>query len=188
MKRSLMLALFLLVAAAQLYAPLSQIWTYEQILKTGRLYKFRTAPVDPSDAFRGRYVSLNFQGTWAPVKKGDKLDYRQHACVRLEEGPDGFVQFKELSLAPPKEADYVKVECTWGNPPTMNFTLPFDRYYMEESSAPKAEEAYREFGNRRNQTTDQTYVLVRISAGKAVIQDLCIKDQPIRSFLKEQRN
>jgi hypothetical protein len=55
---------------------------------------------------------------------------------------------------------------------------------MEESAAPKAEDAYRRFGNRRAQTNDQTYVVVRVKGGRGVIENLYIKDTPIREFIK----
>jgi uncharacterized membrane-anchored protein len=186
MKPKLILSLFLAVAAAQLTVPISQIWQYERTLATGRVYKFRTAPVDPYDAFRGRYVALNYDKTTAPVRVGDHLENHQHACARIEEGTDGFARFMELSESPPKDADYVRVDCSWGGPDGMrNFTVPFNRFYMEESAAPKAEAAYREFGNRRGKITDETYVLVRVKAGRGVIEDLFVKDKPIRRYLEE---
>ena len=39
----------------------STIYKRESVLHHGRVFKFQTAPVDPVDAFRGRYVALSFQ-------------------------------------------------------------------------------------------------------------------------------
>src|SRR5205085_8475834 len=55
------LIVFVLVALAQLAAPGSLIWKRENTLRKGSVWKFRTAPVDPVDAFRGRYVALQFE-------------------------------------------------------------------------------------------------------------------------------
>ena len=180
----ILLGLFLALAAVQLFVPINQIRSYEDTLATGRAYKFRTAPVDPSDAFRGRYVALNFDGTTAPVRAGEHLESRQRAFVQIEEGPDGFARFKEVSATAPSGGDYLRVDSVWGNP-NASFLLPFNRFYMEESAAPKAEAAYREFANRRGKITDQTYVLVRVKGGRGVIEDLFIKDKPVRRYLEE---
>ncbi len=186
MKAKVIFGLFAVLAAVQVTVPVSQIWKHENILVTGKAYKFRTAPVDPYDAFRGRYVALGFAGTVTSIRAGDNFGYRGCAYVGIEEGADGFVKFKELSATPPAGGDFLRVQYLWGNNTNANFALPFDRFYMEETAAPKAESAYREFGNRRGQTNDQTYVIVRVKGGRGVIEDLFIKDKPVRSFLKEQ--
>lgn len=61
MNRNLLLALLVVLAAAQLAVPASMIVQRETVLTQGRVYKFKTAPVDPVDAFRGRYVALRFE-------------------------------------------------------------------------------------------------------------------------------
>ena len=63
--------------------------------------------------------------------------------------------------------------------------MPFDRYYMEETKAPTAEHTYREH-NRRGQTNQTAYAVVRIRDGDAVLEDLCINDKPIRQYLAEK--
>jgi uncharacterized membrane-anchored protein len=181
MNPKVIFGLFVAVATVQLAVPVSQVWKHENILRTGRAYKFRTAPVDPYDAFRGRYVALNYADTQAPVRKGDKLDHHgQVAYVGLTEAADGFARFTELSVNPPASGDYLRVTYSWGD----RFALPFDKSFMEESQAPQAEDAYRRFGNRRAQTNDATYVLVRVKGGRGVIENLYIKDQPIREFIR----
>ena len=52
----LRLIIFLVVALAQISVPASMIWKRQRTLREGRLWKFRTAPVDPVDAMRGRYL------------------------------------------------------------------------------------------------------------------------------------
>lgn len=179
--------LFVAVAVAQVAVPVGQIWKHEDILRTGTPYKFRTAPVDPYDAFRGRYVALNYADTVAPERSGDHLTYRQPAYVTLEKDAAGFARFTELSAQPPATGDYLRVQYAYreGTNQTARFTLPFDKFFMQETQAPRAERAYWEHGNRRGQT-NHTYVVARIKAGRGVIEELYIQDTPIRQFLEQE--
>ncbi len=190
MKLRLIFGLFVAVAIVQLSVPISQIRRYENILRTGTIYKFRTAPVDPYDAFRGRYVALNYADTTAPLKKDQSLEYGAPAYVTLYKDAAGFAKFGEMSGAPPVEGDYLRVKYIGGRGEganTIHFRLPFDSYYMEETKAPQAEEAYRKYGNRRGQTTDNTYVIVHVKGGRGVIEDLYVKDKSIREFLNAEK-
>jgi hypothetical protein len=59
MKRRLALGLFLCLALAQLAVPASDDRARRELtLQYGRQYRFQTAPVDPSDPFRGALRSL----------------------------------------------------------------------------------------------------------------------------------
>jgi len=184
MNPKLIFGLFLTLAIAQLATPLGQIWKYENILQAGRLYKFRTAPVDPYDAFRGRYVALNYADTVAKLHAGDKIASRSPAYVTLHQDENGFAQFDELSADPPQSGDYLRVECQYSFENKVRFRLPYDKFFMEENKAPQADRAYWIHGNRRGQTGNRAYVLVRIKGGRGVIEDLYIEDRPIREFIK----
>jgi uncharacterized membrane-anchored protein len=192
MNPKLMLTLFLAVSSVQLWVPIGQIMKYEDVLRTGHVYKFRTAPVDPYDAFRGKYVALTYANATAVIKPGKSPDLRNTAYVTLGRDGNGFAFFKELSMDPPPAGDYVRVEYFYfsrtsymgGAQTWAQFRLPFDRFYMEEGKAPKAEQAYRQFGNPRNQAQAQAYALVRVKDGRGVIEDLYVNDQPIREFVK----
>jgi uncharacterized membrane-anchored protein len=191
MKTKLIFVIFLAVAAAQLAVPVAQIRKYEDILLTGIAYKFRTAPVDPYDAFRGRYVALNYADTVATPRQGEKFNYRSAAYTALRQDAAGFAQFGELSGEPPAQGDYLRVEYLYTESEKgdkAHFRLPFDRFFMEESKAPQAEAAYRKLGNRRSQTgtEEPTYVIVRVKGGRGVIEDLYIRNKPIRDFLAEE--
>jgi uncharacterized membrane-anchored protein len=178
--------LFLAVAAVQLFIPISQIRRYEDVLQTGRLYKFRTAPMDPYDVFRGKYVALIFADTTATIHKGDTIGPRDPAYVTLHEDNKGFALFGELAEKPPTSGEYLRVEFLYSYHSVANFQLPFDSYFMEESKAPQAEQAYWRYSNRRGQdrASEQTYVTVHVKNGRGVIDDLFIKDQPVREFIK----
>ena len=178
------------VAVAQLAAPVTMILQHEMILRTGRAYKFRTRPVDPSDAFRGRYVQLGFEQDHAPRQVHDEVQPGREWFARVADGPDGFAVIQEVAAACPTQGDYFKVKETWRgwgtNAGSVYFTLPFDRYYLEETKAPKAEQTYRE-QNRRNPTNGNTYAVVRIKNGNAALADLYVADKPIRDYFPNRK-
>ena len=60
-KRIWILAIFALAAVTQLAAPARMIWRHERTLREGRVFLFHTRPVDPADAFRGRFVWLGLE-------------------------------------------------------------------------------------------------------------------------------
>jgi uncharacterized membrane-anchored protein len=53
--------LFVTLVAAQAVLPLTLIAWNEQALASGTHVTLKTAPVDPVDPFRGRYVTLNYE-------------------------------------------------------------------------------------------------------------------------------
>ena len=187
MKSRVILAVFIAVAIAQVIVPVRMIARRETTLRLGRTYKFRTAPVDPYDAFRGRYVWLGYEQNRARWSGESEPGSFRTAYALVEEGRDGFAVINQVMPQPPKSGDYVKVGRVyrdWQTNSVVHFSLPFDRYYMEETKAPKAEYAYREHLNRRGQTNDNTYAVVRIKSGEAVLEDVYVDGKPIAEFIR----
>src|SRR5262245_64407221 len=97
--KNLRLIVFILVAFAQLAVPASVVWKRSQTLSHGRVWKFKTEPVDPIDAIRGRYVALRFaaekaKATPEPLIKGSSSD---QIFVTLKEDLEGFAQVDQIS-------------------------------------------------------------------------------------------
>jgi uncharacterized membrane-anchored protein len=182
-------ALLAAVAIGQLAIPAFMIYRQETTLHDGRAYKFKTRPVDPADAFRGRYVALGFEQDHAKWRGDAKetIHYSMLAYASVQEGADGFAVVSEVGLQPPASGDYFKVHANyrgWENTAAdVFFSMPFDRYYMEEGKAPKAEAAYRNL-NRRGQTNFDTYAVVRIQNGYAALEDLIVGGKPIAEAVK----
>src|SRR5687768_9679608 len=86
-----------LAFALQLYVPAQMIFERENIASTGRLFKFRTAPVDPSDPFRGKYVLLEFQAASLKVKDANKWAALESCYAILDTNALGFASVKALS-------------------------------------------------------------------------------------------
>ena len=187
--RGILLLAFIAVAMVQVAVPVSMIARREATLRLGRAYKFRTAPVDPYDAFRGRYVWLGFEQNQARWNGGTEAVPKSKAYALVEEGVDGFAVIRAVGPQPPKSGDYVKVEQVyrgWGtNSALVHFALPFDRFYMEETAAPKAERVYWQQGNRRGQTNHNAFATVRIRDGNAVLENLYVDGRPIAELVQQ---
>lgn len=181
----LIIALFALAAAAQIVVPASLVVRHELTLRSGTSWKFKTAPVDPADAFRGRYVALGFQEHQVPLADKQQFAHGQKVYATLETDPAGFARFKALSSSPPSDKPYLRVHIAWTSADSAEVELPFDRFYLEEHAAPAAEQAYRQ-SNRRGQTNSTTYALVRIRHGSGVIENVFIDGKPIRDLVRDQ--
>lgn len=182
MKTRLLLALFGLALFAQLAVPASMILKRERTLAHGQAFKFRTAPVDPYDAFRGRYVALGFDQRSVAAPPGHDFARGQTVHVRLEEDADGFATFAEALRDRPDPAPYLTTKIQYVGGDLVHLRLPFDRFYMDENEAPAAEQAYRQNSVRSNRNA---YVQVRIEKGFGVIEDLYVDDTPIRTYLAD---
>jgi uncharacterized membrane-anchored protein len=182
-KRRWIFSIFILVAIVQLAVIGSRIVKWETIMRTGKQFKFRAAPVDPSDVFRGRYIELNFEASSVPRDPGLKLRTDQKVFARLEEDKEGFAAIGGLSLEPPKDADFLRVRTGYvaSKEDKVRVQLPFTRYYVEEKTAPAAEKAYRVASARQKRNA---YALVRVKDGYGVIEDLFIGGKPIKEFLR----
>lgn len=180
MSRTVKLGLFAVVALAQLAVPGWMIGQREIVLSRGTVYKFRTAPIDPYDAFRGRYVWLNYESTSAPYRGTGEIPYGRPIFVTVETGEDGFARLTGAYARPPEAGDYFPVENYWIEDSEIQVRLPFDRYYMNEKAAPAAEIAVREQSMQGNRNA---YVTVRVYAGYAVLEELHVDEKPIREFL-----
>ncbi|MBU0533680.1 MAG: GDYXXLXY domain-containing protein [Candidatus Omnitrophica bacterium] len=178
------LGLFFCLALLQLVKPISTIIRYETILNNGKQFRFKTQPVDPYDAFRGRYVALGVEENKTPLPEGLKLRHFQKVYALIKEDDKGFAKIAGLSIERPVGDDYIQVRVSYCSRNEANLILPFNRYYMEETLAPAAERAYRGHNVRGNQ---DAYITVRVKSGDAVVEELYIAGKPILEFLKEQK-
>ena len=173
--------LFILLAIVHLLVPLYMIWRWEDILQHGRQYTWVTAPIDPYDALRGRYVDLHFKEMKGTIQDDVQLSYGQTAYAMIDENEEGYAVIRAISAAAPKDAPYIKVKVSYvqdGN--IAHFMLPFKRYYMPESLAPAVEEAYRKNAGK------ECTVLVRIKDGYGVVEQLYIDDKNIYDYLQDK--
>ncbi|MEK6154157.1 GDYXXLXY domain-containing protein [Flavobacteriaceae bacterium 3-367] len=183
--KQILLSVFILVAIVQLYVPAKMIWDREDVLSTGTAYKFRTAPIDPTDPFRGKYIVLRYEDNSISVKNGQEWTDGEPIYVLFKTDKEGFAQIKSVSREQPDQ-DHAYLLTTVDYIANINTELvidyPFDRYYMEESKAYEAEQTYRE---SQVDSTQVAYALVNIKEGDAVLRDVLIDGVPIREIVKK---
>jgi len=190
MKKSLLLILGITVAL-QLLIPASMILKHEKVMRDGTLYRFKTRPFDPADPFQGRYVQLRFENDYIVASTNAIEPARnERVYVTLDTDPNGLCKLTGWSRARPEQGDYLKLKY-WGKKynwsakensqryPGLQFKLPFNRFYMEESKAPRAERLVR---NRRikfprikaEKPATNCWATVRILNGTGLIEDLLV--------------
>lgn len=179
---TLLAATFLL----QWFVPLNMIMQQETILKEGTTFKFKTEPIDPNDPFRGKFVVLNYIADRVEVTDGQQWFHGEPVFAKIREGADGFAEVAGLEkVAPINNSNYVKAEIggVYGeNPTIVNLIYPFERFYMEETKAPKAEVMFRDLW--RDSTTN-VYGLVVINEGRAALEDVLVDGVSIRDAVLE---
>jgi|GEM_PF-2234031 len=297
MKKSSLILCFAGLCVFQLGVCGFMIYRWEVILRTGQEYRFKTRAVDPYDAFRGRFVSIQLEPDYIPTDDksvGQSLAPGATVYVTVASGPDGLARLDQCLSEPPagKQAylkttlQYVdtsmnlqpgdilhplglarkimesddalsifirshlpnyetetiekslksgvedaslsntlasilnrmiydqalstqllgktKIGGVSEHPEAMraemdkaypgqlaptprariHVKLPFDRYYMEENMAPRAEQAY--WDHSRNRALERMSVTVRILNGQGLIENLWIGDRTIGEYLKSQ--
>lgn len=176
---------FVLLVLLQLWAPASMIYNRESVLKNGHSFKFRTAPVDPSDPFRGKYIILGFDENSIVTRDSGRWERGDDVFVQLTTDTAGFAKIKSLHKQVPAVQDYVKATVNYIGYDSLKAVFiewPFDRFYMEESKANAAEQAYVKSSRDSNQVT---YALVKVKNGESVLENVFINNQPIVNFINK---
>ena len=175
--------LILAVAAAQLAVPAAMLHGRERTLREGEVFHFRSEPVDPYDAFRGRYVWLSVGAMTAPLSDAPVTRARNRTVyVALGRDAEGYAVATQACLTRPETGAYVRTRA-YIRPgmESVNVRLPIERYYLPEDEAPAAEQAYRDHSRRG---TNDAVVVARVRNGDLVIEDLLVERQPIREWLR----
>ena len=177
MKTKTILLIFIIVAMLQVLLLLSIIVRKENILRTGTRIKIKVQPVDPYDAFRGRYIALDVSYR---IPESDKNEYHrgQKVYALLEIDNEGFASIKGVAPKKPQSQLYFK---TFVQRVNGRIALPYDRYYIEDSKALEAEKAYK-----RSRESSSAYISVKIKYGSAVLEELYLKNIPVLEFLDKE--
>ncbi len=204
-KKKLLLTILASVIIFQFIVPISMIVRREVTLRTGDLYRFKTAPVDPADPFRGRYVALRFDESELLLTTDQTWISGEMLYALVTVNADGYAELNTLTRTCPAAVPYLKVKVRYVGSSRVEgksliqketytdhegkeyhyqsavfLDLPFNRYYMEESKAPKAEALYRD---RNRDALSDAFVTVRIKKGFAVLDELYINGQPVNELL-----
>jgi len=171
---------FVIMVVAHLYVPISMIYDAEHVLTKGKAYRFRIAPIDPNDPFRGKYIILNFRDNSCSVANTEDWQYGEKAYGVLEE-KEGYTVVKSIHKERPELDNYCALNISYTDSGRVYFSYPFDQYYMEESKAPKAEAMYR---TRVADTSKPIVAVVHIQNGRAVLADIRIGDSALREMVR----
>ncbi|RYY68556.1 MAG: hypothetical protein EOO13_11970 [Chitinophagaceae bacterium] len=185
-KRVIWIAFFLLVVL-QLWVPASVIRKKENILQTGTAVKFRTAPVDPNDYLRGKYIFLSFEETSFITRDNKEWVSGETVYVSLGTDSAGYARITGISADKNTGATYIKTRVNYfsyeiDTAKRVYVDWPFQKFYMEESKAPKAEKLYTEI---RFDTSVISYALVKVKDGEAVLENVYINNKPIDAYIKK---
>jgi uncharacterized membrane-anchored protein len=175
---------------AQLFVPSKMIFDSEKTLTEGKEFVFRTAPIDPYDAFRGKYVRLNFADNSIKIPKDTTMVSHQKIFLIFETDNEGFAKIKSISKTKPSlTLDYINAEISSiyieKDNYIVNFNFPFDRFYMEETKAPLAETVYNEISQDRFK---KAYAKVNIKDGNFVLKDILIENIPIKEYTQKHQD
>jgi len=176
------------MVVVQLYVPASLLFQNERVIQFGTEYKFKTAPIDPNDPFRGKYITLTFEETSTTMEDSISWVNGTPVYVTLTTDDAGYAKILSLTdMEPTGSSDYIKANVDYVLSDTVHTVFvryPFDRFYMEESKAPLAEQAYNEAMVDSNQVA---YALVLVQNGKAVIGDVVIDGISIQEVVKKRQ-
>lgn len=171
--------------AIQFFVPSQMIYQQEDALDTGTAYKFKTQPIDPTDPFRGKFIVLNYDMDSFQTEEDGWNDYSGNVFVYLKTDTEGFAAVKSVSKTLLDTSDdYVIAESNYNynQDKTVNFDLPFNRFYMNENKAYDAEISVRE---AQIDSTKICYGLVFVKEGTAVLENVFIDDTSIQQFVED---
>lgn len=193
--KTIPLTLLSLAIIAQLAVLGTMIQSRERVLREGEAFRFKTRPIDPADPFQGRYVSLGFENDFVPASSGETVGLRHRAPIyaSIETGEDGFARFSGWSRAKPTKGAYLKTRYLgqhhrWDQEKRISVSqglridMPFNRFYMDEAKAPRAEAATRDASRGTN-----CWAIVRVLNGRSVVEDVIAMGQSLRDIAAQKK-
>lgn len=180
--KNIYLALLLLVAAAQIMIPVTQIVKWNDVLSEGKIFRFLVAPADPYDPFRGAYIDLDFRDDHWDILTGRREHRTKRVYVWLAQDSSGFAVIEKVTYnEPPDTADYVTALIDYEYDDAdkrrqIQIKYPFEQYFLPSEKAEKAEKVY--FDALRD-STKQVYASVRVKAGVGLLESVMINGTPL---------
>lgn len=179
------IVLFALMVVAQWFVPVSMIVDMEEVRHKGKLFRFETQPIDPTDPFRGKYITLYYKLSTYDTKESHWKDDSDVYVVVTDESST-LAQIVRISETPPTDTkDYFKAKIAAIQYDTqLAIEFPFERFYLEESKAQPAETIYND--NNRDEKRKPAYAEVYVYDGKVYLADVKIDGVSIVDIVKRQ--
>ncbi|WP_375088001.1 GDYXXLXY domain-containing protein [Peribacillus sp. RS7] len=152
------------------------VWT----TMTGDVIKIKTAPVDPTDLFRGSYVALKYEiESVKPSQVADSIktefntrkmgDYKK-VYVRLKQNSDGLYDVDYVTKEKPAKGVYLKGELEipyeLQNAETIQIRYGLDNYFASEEKAKEME---------KDALANPSVAVVKVRNGNVVLTDIIIE-------------
>ena len=177
--KTLGIILFVLLCLIQLAVPSKMAFAQEDVLSSGHEYRFRTAPVDPYDPFRGKYVTLRFDAEDYATKSTGTWTRGEAAYVVLGTDSAGFAIVTSVHRQEPQgDVDYVLAKIQYVYEGSIHLDYSFNRFYMDENKAPLAEQRY--INANRLSSIQEAYAVVYVKKGEAALKDVMIDGVSLR--------
>ena len=166
------LAVPVLILVGMCFTPLYTLMTGEDII-------LETVPVDPTDLFRGDYVTLRYAAEEIPKSLVDEevfneyqSDFRAMEVYVVLEKRDGVHSPAKVTLEEPEKGLFLKGELQYIDKTMDGVEVAFieyslDRYYVEDNSGTEWEEASAE---------GEVLVKAKLKNGYAVLTDIMRKE------------
>lgn len=186
--RPFRIIIFGLVMALYIWYPLQMIRSQEHILDEGYACKMALRPVDPYDAFRGRYIALHYDNILEMVV--DTLIPQQQVYVSVKETAKGYCVCDKVYDSPPADP-YIRMSVQYVRSSGMvsvQFPSNMQRYYLNEKIAPMAEEAYRNLIRQPLDTANmelKAYADLRILGGEVLIDEVYFEGRRVADYVRE---
>ena len=152
------------------------VWT----TMTGDVIKIKTAPVDPTDLFRGSYVALKYEiESVEPSQIDDSIktefttrnmgDFKK-VYVRLKQNEDGLYVVDYVTKEKPGKGVYLKGELEipydLQNAETIQIRYGLDNYFASEEKAKEME---------KEALANPSVAVVKVRNGNVVLTDIIIE-------------
>lgn len=169
--------------------PIYMIARYQAHLKSGKVYRIRTEPVDPFNPFLGRSVRLRIENEFDFPYADSLLKPGQTVYITLEKDSLGYDALTTLKTEVPSSEDYFQTQISRifvsrTLSKSARVEIPFEYYYLNEQLAPAAEAL---LNNCCNDTLPDIYVQIRVLDGEPIMDDVFVGEQTIVEYLLEKK-
>jgi uncharacterized membrane-anchored protein len=171
---------FILLAIVQWVIPISTIYEQEALRADGKLFRFKTRPVDPVDPYRGNYLTLYFDANTI-LNSDERFGDGAKIYVTLSEDSAGFAKIVQVSSsAPTNTSDYVQAKIAAFSSDNTLIEYPFQRFYLEESKSKEADRLYND-----NEKEGTAYAEVYVKNGASSVADVKVGDKSVVEIVRE---
>ncbi len=185
LKKMLIPIAFLGMIVAQYWISVGMISGSNRILAEGIPFRFKCAPIDPNDPFRGKFITLSYDAIQFSMDSAKAPEAGSTVWLSFGEDSAGYARISSLSKTQPASLENVlKIPVSYRgqneDSTILYFNYPFERYYLEETKAPDAEKLYLD-GTR----IGNAYALVYLYQGNARIREVFMNGQSLTELLSQ---